>query len=61
MRFQTQAIIQEVRLQMRGKDDPSNSRADRVEETIELIAQQLDDCLARSGGAPTVDAAEVAS
>ena len=48
LRFQTQALIQEIRLQTREKDDPTSSRADRIEETIEIIAQQLDDALARS-------------
>jgi predicted PurR-regulated permease PerM len=47
LRFQTQALIQEMRLQLREKDDPTSSRADRVEETIETIAQQLDAALAR--------------
>ena len=49
LRFQAQGLIQEVRLQMREKEDPTSSRADSVEETIELIAHQLDETLARAG------------
>jgi len=48
LRFQAQGLVQEIRLQMREKDDPTSSRADRVEETVELIAHQLDEALARA-------------
>jgi predicted PurR-regulated permease PerM len=59
LRFQTQALIQEIRLQTREKDDPTSSRADRIEETIEMIAQQLDETLARRSDVPSDRAAEV--
>lgn len=58
LRFQTQALIQEVRLQMREKDDPTSSRADRLEETIETIAQRLDESLARKSDELNVAAME---
>jgi predicted PurR-regulated permease PerM len=51
LRFQAQALIQEIRLQMREKDDPTSSRADRVEETLEVIAHELDETLARESEA----------
>jgi predicted PurR-regulated permease PerM len=51
LRFETQELIKQVRLQMREKDDPMSSRSDRVEETIETIAQQLDETLARQAHA----------
>lgn len=46
LRFQAQEIVRAVRLQMREKEMPSSGRADRVEETIEGIAEQLEQLLA---------------
>ena len=63
LRFQAQELVQEVRVQLRGKDDPTSSRSDRVEETIETIAYQLDRALARYADVvpPEASAAEARS
>jgi predicted PurR-regulated permease PerM len=47
LRYEAQGLVQEVRLHMREKEAPSSGRNDRIEETIETIAQQLDQALAR--------------
>ncbi len=56
LRFEAQEIVRTVRLQMREKDMPSSGRADRVEETIEGIAEQLDQLLAEQEDAAVTDA-----
>jgi predicted PurR-regulated permease PerM len=52
LRYESQALAQEVRLHMREKDAPSSGRNDRIEETIEAIAGQLDQALARRSETP---------
>ncbi|HEY1601412.1 MAG TPA: AI-2E family transporter [Pirellulales bacterium] len=49
LRFEAQEIVQEIRLQVRDKEAPTSARTDRIEETIETIAQQLDQALAQFG------------
>ena len=53
LRFQAQAIMQDVRLQMRDKDVPTSGRSDGLEETIEAIAQELDQALANQAEVAT--------
>ena len=47
LRYETQDLVQDVRKQVRGKGDEVSARADRIEDAMEAIAQDLDSILAK--------------
>ncbi|MBI2824972.1 MAG: AI-2E family transporter [Planctomycetia bacterium] len=53
LRFEAQELVQQVRLQVRHKEDPTSGRNDRIEEAIEAIASEIDAALERHDTAAT--------
>jgi hypothetical protein len=49
IRYSAQQLVQDVRKQVRAKDDPSDAEADQIEDNLEGIARDLDSVLAQVG------------